>query len=87
MVHALDESQPQAQGVVAFGGTEQLGTVHVGVCHLQAQPPGVMLEGVHVPDTQGLLVEQGHEELPRVIARQPGHLVGGEGKGDGVALG
>ena len=86
-VHAFHEGQPQAQRILALGGAEQFRKVHVGVGYPQPQPAGVLLEGVQVPEPHGLLVEQGDEELQRVVAAQPGHLVGGEGEGQGVAFG
>ena len=86
-VNALYESQPEAQGIVALRGAEQLGPVDVGMRNPKAQSASVLLQGVQVPEPHGLLVEQGHEKLQWMVTAQPGHLVGGEGEGQGVALG
>lgn len=51
------------------------------------QAMGVLFQGVQVPEAHGLLVEQSHEELQRMMPPEPGHLVGGEGEGQGMAFG
>ncbi len=58
--------------------------VDVRVEHGDAVASGVFLERFQVVKAHGLLVEDGHEELQRVIALEPGGLVGRHSEGEGV---
>ena len=48
---------------------------------------GVLFEGLEVVEAHGLLVEDGHVELERVVVLEPGHVVRGYPEGEGVGLG
>ena len=49
--------------------------------------PGVFLQCLGVVEPHGLLVEDGNKELHGIVVLEPGHVVSGHAKGEGVGLG
>ena len=84
--HILDDLEPEPHAAVVGDGA-RLARVHAGVEERRAEAAGILLERLQRVEAHGLVVDERDEELERVVALQPGGLVGGDGEGVGVRLG
>ena len=83
--NVLDELKPHEEGVI-FNHALHLTPVHAGVQKGHAKLLCVLLQRLHRVEAHGLIVHERDEELQRVVAFEPGGLVGGNGKRMGVAF-
>ena len=78
--HVPDEPQAQ-QNRILPRDTVHYAAVDAGIQEGHAETPGVLLQSLHRVEAHGLLVDQGCEEIHRMVAFQPGDLVRGHGEG------
>ena len=71
----------------ADGRAPNLAFVHVRKEGFDAVAPGVPAQGVQGIEAHGLVVEEGHVVLHRVVVAEPGRLIRQQAEGGGVGLG